>query len=173
MLFCLEFDVEFKLIHELVAWMVLLIHCQSKYLPLIIFLFLLYIQSYNEDWEKRVDNMDSTGEYKEYQIRALSECIETCSWEDSKADFIGNAFEEQMEAFNNDGALKPKNMCLSCFEKLPEEIWKLTTKTTSPTTTTVTPEPTTDKIAATTNAPTTVTATTASGAFTITDDGRS
>lgn len=47
MLFCLEFDVEFKLIHELVAWMVLLIHCQSKYLPLIIFLFLLYIQSYN------------------------------------------------------------------------------------------------------------------------------
>lgn len=127
----------------------------------------------DEDWEKRVDNMDSTGEYKEYQIRALSECIETCSWEDSKADFIGNAFEEQMEAFNNDGALKPKNMCLSCFEKLPEEIWKLTTKTTSPTTTTVTPEPTTDKIAATTNAPTTVTATTASGAFTITDDGRS
>lgn len=129
----------------------------------------------DEDWEKRIDNMDSTGEYKEYQIRALNECIEKCSWEDNKADFIGNAFEEQMEAFNNDGALKPKNMCLSCFEKLPEEIWKptTTTKTTSTSTTTVTPEPTTDKIAATTNAPTTVTATTASGAFTITDDGRS
>lgn len=137
-----------------------------------------------EDWAERVESMDETGDHEKSTIRELEECISKCETEEFNADIRGNGFEEQMEDYKDKetAAEKPKNMCLNCFKNLPEEKWKITkstatstvaltgAKTTDGDATTL--ESTTTEITVNTNAPTTVTATTASGAVTVTGDSR-
>ena len=96
----------------------------------------------DEDWSKFSSTMyNDDMVLNEMQYHALQKCIKRCRKADFWADIKGHGFEEQKEKFSDGrNQVKPKNMCLNCFEKVPTEKWVETTtaKTTTTTTTTTT-----------------------------------